>query len=98
MFTDEIFAFASAVGAGVLALIAALRAGRSIAHWAFVAGMLVLVVERACSGMATQVVLPEEVNLWLQRRGLAVSFLPGFWLLFSLTYARENAREFLQRW
>jgi len=98
MHTAEIFAFLSAVGAGVLVLVAVFRAGRSIALWTFVAGMLVLMVERTFSGMAIQSAIPDVSNHWLRHRGLVDTLLPGFWLLFSLTYARENAREFLHRW
>jgi len=29
---------------------------------------------------------------------IAMSFLPGVWLIFSLTYARGNYSEFLKRW
>jgi len=98
MQTAEILAFLSAMGAGVLALIAALRAGRSIAMWAFVGGMLTLAAERAFCGFASYAGAPERLNQWLQYSGIAAAFLPGFWLLFSLTYARENARECVTRW
>lgn len=96
--TAEIFAFASAASAGVLALIASLRADRSFAQGAFIAGMLALLGERIFSGLATQNALPEIAGRYMQHRELAASLLPGFWLLFSLTYARENAREFIRRW
>ena len=98
MHTAEILAFLSALGAGVLALIACVRAGRSIALWAFLSGMLVLASERTFDGLASHDALPEQLNHWLLYRGLAASFIPGFWLLFSLTYARENALEFVRRW
>ena len=98
MYTAEILAFLSALGAGVLALIACVRAGRSIALWAFLGGMLVLAFERTFSGLASHDLSPEQLNHWLYYRGLAASFIPGFWLLFSLTYARENARAFIHRW
>lgn len=98
MHTAEILTFLSAIGAGVLALIAALRAGRSIALWAFVGGMLAFTVERIFGGFASHTEAPEQLNQWLRYRGVAAAFLPGFWLLFSLAYARENAREFIQRW
>ncbi|MBK9991193.1 MAG: PEP-CTERM system histidine kinase PrsK [Verrucomicrobia bacterium] len=98
MHTAEILTFLSATGAGILALIAALRAGRSIALWAFVGGMLAFAVERIFGGFASHAEVPEQLNHWLRYRGVAAAFLPGFWLLFSLAYARENARVFIQRW
>ena len=96
--TAEILAYVSAASAGVVALIAYLRAGRSIAGGAFVVGMLTLMVERIFIGLAVHAALPEMLSLYQQYSGLAASLLPGFWLLFSLTYARENAREFIHRW
>ncbi len=98
MQTAEIFAFASALSAGVLALIASLRAGRSIAHWAFVGGLLALSLESTFSGLALLATTSAETDRWLHRSGLISAFVPGVWFLFSLTYARENAREFLHRW
>jgi putative PEP-CTERM system histidine kinase len=35
---------------------------------------------------------------WQNWRLIAMSFLPGVWLIFSLTYARGNYSEFLKRW
>lgn len=95
MHTAEIIAFLSALGAGVLALIAALRIGRSIAKWAFIGGMLVAATERIFYGLAFREATP---NQGLQYCGIGAAFLPSFWLLFSLTYARENARECAIYW
>ncbi len=35
---------------------------------------------------------------WQNWRLLTMSFLPAIWLLFSLSYSRGNAREFLAKW
>jgi putative PEP-CTERM system histidine kinase len=40
----------------------------------------------------------EAVKYWQQWRLVAMSLLPGTWLLFSLSYARGNFREFLSKW
>ena len=93
-----IFAYTSAAIAGALALGGAVRAGRSISRWAFVAGMAALALERVCIGHAAGTVLLAESIRWQKWGVLAKALLPGFWLLFSLTYARGNAREFLSRW
>ncbi len=98
MHTAEILAFLSALGAGILAMIACVRAKRSIALWAFLGGMLVLVIERTFEGLASRDTLPEQLDRWLRYGSLTASFVPGFWLLFSLTYARDNAIEFVRRW
>jgi len=60
--------------------------------------MVVLAIERVFSGLISGEAVPEQINLWLRHRGIAASLLPGFWLLFSLTYARDNARDFMLRW
>ena len=98
MYTAEILALLSALGAAVLALITCIRAGRSVAQWSFLGGMLALAAERTFSGLASHDASPEQLNQWLHFQGLAASFIPGFWLFFSITYARENAREFISRW
>ncbi len=90
--------YAGAVLSGLLACATAVRARRSVARWAFVAGMLALTVEGILSGILSGAVSPAEVfrlQLWLIS---ATAVVPGPWLLFSLTYARGNAREFLVRW
>ena len=40
----------------------------------------------------------DQVAYWQSFTVLARSFLPGFWLAFSLTYSRGNYLEFLVRW
>ena len=35
---------------------------------------------------------------WQNAEWVALAMLPGPWLLFSLTYARGNYREFLKKW
>jgi putative PEP-CTERM system histidine kinase len=93
-----ILAFAGAIAGCAMAGIVACRPHRSVAHWAFVLGMLVLAAGSAFYGLALNSAEPEQMTIW-QRRGLiALSFVPGIWLLFSLTYARGNYREFLKRW
>src|ERR1039458_5346064 len=90
--------FAGAFFAGAIALLAAWRARRSVAGWCFVAGMALLACESAFSGFGAKAVFPEEAVAWENGAVLAMALLPGTWLLFSLTYARGNYREFLGRW
>ena len=98
MNTPVIFAYASAAFAGILALGGAFRARRSVSRWAFVAGMAVLALERVCTGLSAGTPLLANMDYWKGGGLIAAAFLPGVWLLFSLTYARGNAREFLTRW
>ena len=94
----DMLAFASSFLCGVLSLIVALNRRRSVAHWAFVAGMVALAAEDLCFAFTTDAASPKEMIYWQNWRLVAMSFLPGFWLLFSLSYARGNYPEFLKRW
>jgi putative PEP-CTERM system histidine kinase len=94
----DILAFASAFFCGGLALMVAWNRQRSIVHWAFVAGMAELAVADVFYVLTTHAVSPPAAVYWQNWRMVAMSFLPGTWLFFSLTYARGNYAEFLNRW
>jgi putative PEP-CTERM system histidine kinase len=98
MSNADTLGFASALFCGVLALIVAWNERRSVARWAFVAGMVALAVEDVCFALTADAASPEEMVYWQNWRLVAMSFLPGIWLFFSLTYARGNYSEFLKRW
>jgi putative PEP-CTERM system histidine kinase len=88
----------SAACAAALSL-AVLARRRIAVDWAFTAGMLALAFEAICVARAVVPGLPDqEVINWQQWSQVAASILPGSWLLFSLCYARGNARAFLARW
>lgn len=92
-------AFVAALFGGVVALLAGFRKLRSIPKWCFVAGMALLALESIFSGLAAYTDLGgEAVRYWQQWKLIAMAFLPGTWLLFSLSYARGNDREFLSKW
>ena len=93
-----ILAYFSAVLGVAVAIAGTLRERRSVAHWFFVAGMAALSAEGIFSGLTADGLLPEELIYWQNWRLVALSFLPGTWLLFSLSYARGNFREFLRKW
>lgn len=94
--------FALAISGGILAATLALavviRPERSLVRWAFVVGMLLLAAESVFSGMSEAAVLPAGVVHWELLKLVVMSFLPGVWLLFSLSYSRGNAPGFLARW
>jgi len=91
--------FAGAACAAALAVGALMRVRRTLADWALAAGLTALAVEGVCLGLTgNSPFSPVKMILW-RRWGLgASSLLPGAWLLFSLSYARGNSREFLARW
>ena len=93
-----ILAFAAASVSGALALLFAWYERRSMAHLSFVLGMAVLAVECVFSGLTATASLPSEMVYWQNWRLVAMSFLPGVWLFFSLSYGRGNHREFLFLW
>lgn len=95
---DTALAYLSAALGGLLALGAALRAGRAVDRWAFVAGMAVLAMERVSCGLLAGATGPFAMFQWQLWRLTADACLPGIWLLFSLSFARVNAREFLRQW
>jgi len=90
--------FSSAFVSGILALSVVVRRDRSLAHWAFSAGMLVFAAANCLYGFALGSSTPGKIALWQNAHWVALAFLPGPWLLFSLSYSRGNYREFLKRW
>jgi putative PEP-CTERM system histidine kinase len=88
----------SALLAGMVAFAIIWHDRRSIAHLAFAAGMLFLGAESVFAALSTDAWAVGEVIYWQNWRLVAMSLLPGVWLLFSLTYARGNYREFVKKW
>jgi putative PEP-CTERM system histidine kinase len=93
-------AYAAAACAGAVALIALRRGWRSLSFWLFAAGMVLLAIESVFLGLAidpASAVLTKAAH-WQHWRLAAMSLLPSVWLLFSLSYARGNYREFFRQW
>lgn len=62
-------------------------------HWLFVAGMAVLAVEGVFTGLSAAAVLPDRAAYWQTWRLSTWACLPGIWLWFSLSYARDRSRK-----
>ncbi len=92
-----LFGFLSAVIAWVL-VCGAFLVRRSVAQRSFIAGMWVLGFENVFGALVADASVPERMAYWQNWSLTATSLLPGTWLLFSLTYARGNYREFIGRW
>ena len=90
-----------ALGAGMfsaaLAAAAACRKQRSVASWCFSLGMLIFSLESLFGAIGNDSSLPQKAAFWETLSLIAKSFLPGVWLIFSLTYSRANYRDFLVR-
>jgi putative PEP-CTERM system histidine kinase len=93
-----ILALIAAIISGLMALGVAVRARRSVSHWSFVLGFLVIAAERFFAYKGFNAADAEIALRWDTCGMIANSFVPGLWLLFSLTYARGNSQEFLARW
>lgn len=91
-------AFVAAILSGTLAVLVTWHDRRSIALWSFAAGMLAFGAESVFLGLSLRSMSPEEITYWQKWRLTVMSFLPGIWLLFSLTYARGNFLDFLKKW
>ena len=81
-----------------LAFFALQRDHRSFVHRIFAVGMTALALESFFSGLSTQTLSPATAMVWQHWRSLATAFLPGIWLLFSLSLAREEFRPLLAKW
>jgi putative PEP-CTERM system histidine kinase len=98
MSNADILGFSSAIFCGILALIVVWNERRSVARWSFVAGMVAMAAGDMCFALTTDASMPQEMVYWQNWRLVAMSFQPGIWLLFSLSYARGNYSESLKRW
>jgi putative PEP-CTERM system histidine kinase len=93
-----ILAYAAAVASALLALIVALGDRRLAARWFFVAAMAAVAVENIFVGLSANALDVTDIAHWQYCRLIALSVSPFLWLLFSLSYARGNHRDFLSRW
>lgn len=98
MVLNVFMAFSAAAASLLLALAVLFGQSKSIANVAFTVAMLGLGLETAFDGLSFLATSAESVTAWQSNSIAAKSFLPGIWLLFSLTYARGNCREFVRRW
>ncbi len=76
-----------------LAVAAACRGRRSLAIWCFSAGMLTFALESLFGAIWHEAFAPEKAAFWGALTMVTKSFLPAFWLCFSLTYSRGTSRE-----
>lgn len=82
----------------LIGLVAVVLRPKAAVSWCFFAGMVLLAAERLLEERAAGADSAEAVLQWLERAMWVNAVLPGFWLAFSLMYARGNAAEHLRRW
>lgn len=88
----------AALGGITLALAVFLRGPKSLAINVFSIGMILLSLEAIMVALGFQAKSQEQVRFWQIARFQVNALLPGVWLLFSLSFARGNYREFLILW
>ena len=93
MTLNSALALAAAMFSAALAVAAACRGRRSLATWCFSAGMLTLALESLFGAIWHDAFAPEKAAFWGALTMVTKSFLPAFWLCFSLTYSRGTSRE-----
>ena len=94
MSVNSALALAAAMFSAALAVAALCRARRSLATWSFSVGMLTFALESLFGAIWHVAAVPEKALLLGTLALMAKSFLPAFWLCFSLTYSRGNPRGF----
>lgn len=87
-----------AVCAGLLSAAVAVYRPRTLPQWSFFATLVLLAAENLLQYLSLQTVSVTQMLSWQQRVAWPLACLPLAWLLFSLTYARGNARQFLRQW
>ena len=96
---SSVLSYIAAAGAFGIAIVVVLRNYRSFIHVVFSVGMVLFGLEALLTGVAAQASLTDDEMLcWQWYRLLASSLLPGVWLMFSVSFARANYRQFLSRW
>jgi putative PEP-CTERM system histidine kinase len=89
------------IAAGFTAGVAAVglsRDPRSFIHRAFALGMFALAVNACLIGIAYQASSIEKFLFWQQLQIIISSFVPGLWVLFSVSFARTNYSEQISKW
>jgi putative PEP-CTERM system histidine kinase len=98
MMINVTLSFAGALLSSILALLVFLRDRHSFVHRIFFAGMMALAVEAVITGLTYETISSEGTIFWYRLRMVPTAVLPGIWILFSLSFARGEDREFLRKW
>lgn len=95
---STVFYLAALLSAGV-ALFALSRNWRARVNQSFALGMLALAGEHVFAALSAGPHLtPYDVLFWQEWKSVATALLPGSWLLFSITYAREETHAIQTIW
>lgn len=98
LLTSSSLCYCSAAAAIAVAIAGGIRRRRGPADWTFVLGLCLVAAERILAGVSLEAPTLGLVEHWQQWRLTVLAVMPGTWLVFSLTFARVNAVQFLRRW
>lgn len=98
MSPNALLAFLAASCGAALALAVMLRSRQSLAGRCFCVGMILFAFEALSVGVSFNQTRAEGIAFWQDLALATRSVLPGFWLCFSLAYARGNHRELFSKW
>lgn len=93
-----ILSYAAALICGGLAVFVFLKEKRSFTHQLFAVGMIAFAAEAALNGTTFRSSMPWDVASSQRLRLIATAFLPGCWLLFSLSFGRASYKEIIAKW
>ena len=94
---NELISGTAAVLSIGLAVFIFFKDRRSLVHQIFAAGMTALGIIEGLAGLGSAASPAEMARLGPFYLSVT-AFLPGIWLLFSLSYGRSNYRELLAKW
>ncbi len=95
---DAFLAFTGALFCTGLAGFVFWKDPRSFVHRIFAAGMLALALRETFAGLGGQALSFADWAYWKHWELIATACLPGSWLLFSVSFARANATDFVAKW
>ncbi len=98
MGTESLLGYVAAAVSVLVAAFVLWQDRRQRAYWALAAILLVLALREVLGVQAVEAIADDDVLRWHQYRFFAEAFLPGFGLLFALTFARANESWFVKRW
>jgi putative PEP-CTERM system histidine kinase len=95
---ESLIPFLSAAIAAGLALLVMARSRRSWVHWSFAAALGALALAQVGNGFSLLAESPSDVLQWRRVALIGEVLMPLGWLVFSLTFARSNARDLVRDW
>ncbi len=98
MTINAILGIIAALLCGGLVICVLFREKQSFVRWSLLAGLVALAAESVFATLSCEALDANAMQQWQVRRFFAMSAASGFWLIFSLVYARGNYREFIKNW